>query len=292
MSELTGIAETIQTQAFTGSSQNQLMADVGGDTNEAAVVLLHGGGQTRHSWGPAQRELIAAGYHAVSLDARGHGESAWMPDGNYALDSLVDDVRAVVAQIGKRPVLIGASMGGVCAMIACGRDPSLASALVLVDVAPTLELAGIELIHRFMKANPDGFASLEEAADAIAAYNPLRPRPRSTQGLQKNLRLRADGRWHWHWDPKMFESNYQTKLALMQAQMIDAASRITIPVLLLRGKESDVLGPQGVAELQALLPQLTFVDIAGAGHMIAGDRNDMFNAAILTFLEAHVPRAA
>ncbi|MGI4860643.1 MAG: alpha/beta fold hydrolase [Janthinobacterium lividum] len=285
----------IETRVFTGVSGNRLVADAGGDPAAPAVLLLHGGGQTRHSWGQAQRELIDAGYYAVSLDSRGHGESDWIASGDYALDRLVEDVRAVVAQMGtasgRRPALVGASLGGVSALIACGRDPALASALVLVDVAPRLRADGVAHIHRFMGANPDGFASLEEASDAIARYNPLRPRARNVDGLRKNLRQHDNGRWYWHWDPKMFGTDYEAKLAVMSAQMIDAAQRVTIPVMLLRGRQSDVLGEEGVEELRQHIPHLEFVDIEGAGHMIAGDRNDHFNAAVADFLKRHLATA-
>ena len=272
---------------FVGACGNRLVADAGGDPYAAPVLLLHGGGQTRHSWGQAQRELIAAGYYVVSLDARGHGESDWVDSGEYSLAAHVADLALVARTLG-RPALVGASMGGVSSLVACGDYPELASALVLVDVTPRLQPEGVAHIRRFMTANPDGFARIEDAAEAVAAYTPHRPRPTSLDGLRKNLRLRADGRWHWHWDPRTIGGEFAPKLANMTERMLEAAGRIAIPALLVRGKQSDVVGAEGVAELCARIPQLEFIDIEGAGHMIAGDRNDAFNDAVTDFLARHV----
>lgn len=280
---------TVDRRWFGGSSGNRLAADAGGPPGAAPVLLLHGGGQTRHSWGNAQRQLIAAGYRVLALDSRGHGESDWVAGGEYGLESQVADVVGVARALGRQPALVGASMGGINAMIACGDYPDLARALVLVDVTPRLEPEGIDQIERFMGANLDGFASIQDAADAVAAYYPARVRPASLDGLRKNLRLRDDGRWYWHWDPAMFGGDREPKIRAMRKRMLAAAERIRIPTLLVRGARSEIVSPAGIEELRAHLPHLEFVDIADAGHMIAGDRNDAFNEAVADFLRRHLP---
>ena len=72
---------------------------------------------------------------------------------------------------------------------------------MLVDNVVHAEPAGVARIRHFMRAHRTASPSLEEVADAIAAYNPHRKRPPSLDGLRKNARLRDDGRWYWHWDP-------------------------------------------------------------------------------------------
>jgi pimeloyl-ACP methyl ester carboxylesterase len=253
------------------------------------VLLLHGGGQTRHSWSKAHQTLAQEGYRVISLDARGHGESDWIEDGDYSNQSQVDDLVAVINTLEAAPALVGASMGGVNSLIACAAYPALASTLILVDVTPRLESEGIDNIIRFMTGNADGFTSPEHAADAITAYNPNRARPSSTRGLEKNLRLREDGRWYWHWDPLFMAGNHRQKVAAVSQRMVDAAGKIRIPTLLVRGQQSDVVSAKGAQELQAIIPHLSFVDVEGAGHMVAGDKNDLFNAAIIEFLQRHHP---
>lgn len=275
---------------FKGASGNRLAADLSGAGSAPTVVLLHGGGQTRHSWARAHQILAEKGYRVASVDARGHGESDWVEDGDYSLEAQVADLLAVIKALGgSPPALVGASMGGTHSLVACGRYPEIAKALVLVDVTPRLEPQGIEHILGFMTQHPDGFASLEQAAEVVGAYNPNRPPPSDLNGLAKNLRQRDNGRWYWHWDPRFVAGDHLEKVAHISQTMEAAAPAIRIPTLLVRGRQSDVVSPEGVEELRHMLPQLAFVDIEGAGHMVAGDKNDRFNAAIIDFLREHHP---
>ncbi len=249
------------------------------------VLLLHGGGQTRHSWSGTAVRLSARGYEAWTADLRGHGESDWAPDGDYTTDAMVEDLDAMCAEIGRPPVLVGASMGGMVGLMSEGAlRPGRLHALVLVDIATQLEDQGVDRIVSFMSSAPQGFASLEEAADAIAAYRPNRPRPANLDGLRKNLRLGDDGRWRWHWDPAFLadktRSDRRNPLALG-----DAARALQLPTLLVRGRMSDMLSLEGVATFRAQCPHAQFVDIADAGHMVVGDRNDAFTDAIIGFID-------
>jgi peroxiredoxin len=232
----------------------------------------------------------------VRVDLRGHGESAWPDDADYRVDAFANDVEAVARALPSPPAIVGASLGGLAAMLAIGEsDDAFARALVLVDVAPTIETEGVQRISEFMKKNlEEGFASLEEVADAVAAYNPHRPRPKDLSGLQKNVRRRDDGRWVWHWDPQFMSgalgASDETRATVTNPDRLrNAARHLDLPVLLVRGKMSDLLSEEGAQELLSLAPHAEYVNVAGAGHMVAGDRNDLFNDAIVGFLE-RLPR--
>jgi len=281
------------TVELAGADGLVLAADEAGDPADPTVILLHGGGQTRHAWGTTLQTLSSR-WHVLSVDLRGHGDSAWAPDGDYTIEAFASDVRAVTSTLPSPPVLVGASLGGLSSLIAIADHPDedIARALVLVDVAPRLEPAGIARIGEFMTAHLDGFASLEEVADVIHAYNPHRPRPKDLSGLTKNLRQRADGRWVWHWDPRFVSGKFGSPDETRSANMTDgnrlanAARALTIPTLLVRGRMSDLLSEEGAQELLALVPHARLADVAGAGHMVAGDRNDVFNGAIVEFLDS------
>ena len=268
-----------------------LVGEQWGDPGAPPVLLLHGGGQTRHAWGRTAQALAARGWRALTVDLRGHGDSDWSPDGAYGLDRFALDVRRLVPDMGAPPVLVGASLGGLASLIALGEPPPVdAAALVLVDVVPRLEEGGVDRIRAFMTSAPDGFADLEEAADAVASYMHHRPRPSDLSGLRKNLRQRPDGRWMWHWDPNFIRPNAEGPNGFDDHERLMAAARaITVPTLLVRGGVSDVVSVDGARELQGLIPHATLVDVAGAGHMVAGDRNDRFSAAVLEFLEERRP---
>ena len=278
------MTKTVRYQTSAGT----LIADVSGPDSAPLVVLMHGGGQTRYSWAGTASKLADAGYRVINLDARGHGESDWAPDGDYTPAAHAGDLRTVLRNESRPVALVGASMGGMTALYAAGNGQDI-DALVLVDIVPRPAREGIAKITAFMRRHPEGFAAIEEAADAVAAYNPHRPRPRDPSGLRKNLRLREDGRLYWHWDPRMLEMGGEDNLVQRERDMLNACERIACPVLLVRGGQSDVVDAEGIAQLQAHLPQLEVTDISGAGHMVAGDRNDAFATGVIPFLARHMP---
>jgi pimeloyl-ACP methyl ester carboxylesterase len=283
-------AVAVRQHRYQGADGLNLAADIGGDPAAPAVMLLHGGGQTRHSWGGAMRDLLAAGYHVISLDARGHGDSDWSPDGRYGLEGMAADLRAVIATLASKPALVGASMGGMTALYTVGNSSdALASALVMVDVVPRIDRSGAAKIQAFMQANPDGFATLEDAADAVSAYNPHRPRPKNLTGLMKNLRRRDNGRLYWHWDPAFLRGPDELEPPTFGDRLVAACDHIRIPTLLVRGLNSDLVTDAGVADFRQHLPQLEVFDVPGAGHMVAGDKNDAFNQGVFQFLQRHLP---
>jgi pimeloyl-ACP methyl ester carboxylesterase len=273
---------------WTGAGGVRIAGDSWGDPHGPLVLLQHGGGQTRHAWKGAGETLGAAGYHAVAFDARGHGDSDWDANGVYGQDVMVEDLIKVIAALGgRRPVLVGASMGGGTSLVAVGEDHVDATALVLVDIAPRIEMSGARKIQAFMNDRPEGFASLEEVADAIGRYQPHRQRPTNLEGLAKNVRLGDDGRFHWHWDPR-FRAGHRD-LRQRQARLEACAQSLTLPTLLVRGGLSDVLTEQGAQEFLELCPHAEYVNVAGAAHMVAGDRNDIFAGAVTDFLSRSVP---
>ncbi|MEM1038623.1 MAG: alpha/beta hydrolase [Pseudomonadota bacterium] len=293
---------------FVGAEGNRLVGTLyrlGTDDDatrepQAVALFMHGGGQTRHSWQGAAQKLAALGIDAVSLDARGHGDSAWSDTQSYRLDDFAKDLGAVARKMaleyGRLPILIGASMGGLATMRAQQIvGTGLFEAIIFVDITPNMQRSGVDRILGFMGDRvAEGFASPQEAADAIAAYLPGRSRPKSLDGLSKNLRQRADGRYYWHWDPAFVtgarsithegEDSY--------AMLKDAVMLISVPTLLVRGSKSELVSEEAVTEFRALLPHAKTVDISEAGHMVAGDKNDVFAQAVIDFVNADVLRKA
>ncbi|WP_040819915.1 alpha/beta fold hydrolase [Nocardia jiangxiensis] len=276
------------TLRFTGVGGVELAAELTGRWDAPLVVLLHGGGQTRSAWGGVATTLTAAGYLVLSLDLRGHGDSDWAADGDYSMDAYAEDLRRVVQCLARPAALVGASLGGLASITAAGESPAVdCTALVLVDVVPRSNEAGKAAIMSFMLADQDGFTSVEHAAEVVAGYLPHRPRPANTTGLQKNLRRRDNGRYYWHWDPRMLGEETSPR-NISEERLEQALANVRAPILLVRGDRSEIVRAENVAAFQAVVPTAEYVEVAGAAHMVAGDRNDMFGGALIEFLDRHV----
>ena len=286
----------LQTVKFRGVDDLVLVADEwnrgaataatsggGADSDRPSILLLHGGGQNRYSWKNTGQVLADEGFHVVALDSRGHGDSDRSADATYTVDALCTDTLQVIEQIGRPVILIGASMGGMTGILAAdAAGPEKVTKLVLVDVVPRYEKSGSARIREFMFSHVHGFETLEEAADAVAEYLPHRTKPRSPEGLKKNLR-RRDGRWYWHWDPKFLTAPADDAF-VREEKLEQAAIDLKIPILLIRGKLSDVVSPEGVKDFLAKVPHAEFVELSDAGHTAAGDDNDAFSEAVVQFV--------
>lgn len=273
-----------------------IAADSYGDPSNQLVLFLHGGGQTRHAWGSAASRLAELGFYTVCTDHRGHGDSGWNRDGNYELEVFATDLLALLEHFDQRPIIVGASLGGISALRAEAlSEEQVAKALVLVDTTPRMEAAGVTRILKWMLDGLHGFESLEQAADAIAAYLPHRERRTNLRGLAKNLRLKEDGRYHWHWDPDMIRSWNpddwgDAKAAQEEIQArLDAAKELALPILLIRGRLSDVVSEENAREFLGVVPHAEYVDLKDAAHMVAGDENDAFTESVAEFILRHFP---
>ncbi|EKF17280.1 alpha/beta fold hydrolase [Nitratireductor pacificus] len=276
--------------SFVGAEGNPLVADLW-DGGGHPVIFLHGGGQTRRAWDATARAVARQGMRAISVDQRGHGESAWVETGHYGFRHYGADAAALIRQVHARfharPSAVGASLGGLASLTAEMQEGPLLEALVLVDITPRLDPQGVDKIQGFMGARmEEGFASLEEAAEAIAAYLPHRAPRRSLEGLRKNLRRDEDGRYRWHWDPAFIKGaqNINSGADALMQELMTGLPGLHLPVLLVRGMRSELVQEAHAREFVSLAPAASYVDVGGAGHMVAGDRNDVFATEILKFL--------
>ena len=275
---------------FAGAEGNRLVADIW-DGHGQPVLFFHGGGQTRRAWDKTARRVASAGMRAITVDQRGHGESQWVASGNYTFRDYAEDATAVVRQVAERfhaaPAAVGASLGGLASLGAEMFNGPLLDTLVLVDITPRMDADGVGKVQGFMGERMDeGFASLEEAAAAISSYLPHRTRPASLDGLAKNLRKDEDGRYRWHWDPAFMKSerNINAGARELMTELNAGLGRLQLPILLVRGMQSELVHEAFAREFVTLAPTARYVDVGGAGHMVAGDKNDVFCGAILDFL--------
>ena len=271
-------------QVFTGVHGQAIVADVVG--HGPPVLLAHGGGQTRAAWARTATAMVKAGHQAIAIDMRGHGESEWSPSGAYEFDDFAADLLAIAEQLREKPALVGASLGGRAGLLAEGElRPGVFTSLTLVDITPHIDASGVAHIKGFMGAHlAEGFASPDEAAAAIAAYLPHRERRESSATLSRYLRECDDGRLRWHWDPRFITSVAHDDTGRTTERLADAARHLRLPVHLIRGGSSNLVSESAAQQFLRLAPHADYTDVAGAGHMVAGDRNDAFTEAVVKFI--------
>jgi pimeloyl-ACP methyl ester carboxylesterase len=206
------------------------------------------------------------------------------------MTQFADDLQRVAAAQPQPPILVGASMGGLLGIVLAGEvRPAPFRALVLVDITPRWETAGVERILAFMQAHPDGFANYADAAAQIAAYLPQRRERKSEEQLRPLLREGVDGRLRWHWDPALLAGDLVQESDRYQPRLQAAAAKIDAPVLLLSGARSDVVSRTTVDEFLQLVPHAQHVELPHATHMVAGDANDAFAREVVRFVQGLMP---
>jgi esterase len=260
------------------------------------VLLLHGGGLTAHTWDMAAL-LLRDRYHLLALDARGHGDSDWSPDGHYGWEQHVDDVAGLVAALGLRDfALVGMSMGGIIAMRFTARHPEGVRALVIVDVGPETLAEGRAELARFRAETQEEADSPEWFLERAVRFNPHRPVAHLRYSLSHSLKRLPSGKWTWKQDRRRppedagdRERDEAARRALAEALWHDLAA-ITCPALVLRGARSTILSAEVARRTAAALPHGELVEIPNAGHTVQGDNPAAFAAALDTFL-ARVPPA-
>ena len=279
-------------RVFKVSEDREIIASEWGDNVNPLVIMLHGGGQTRHSWKGVAAKIANLGFHVIAHDLRGHGESFWDSEGDYTFDAHRDDLVRIIQQLGKKANLVGASLGGMISLSLAGHveESKHCSGLIMVDIGMRPNDEGSDRIVEFMRSGAKGFASVEEAADAVSGYLPHRERPKDISGLKKNLRLKEDGRFYWHWDPLFLTD--RTGMGEVREerfkQLENSAKRITVPTLLVQGALSDILTNKEKEEFLNAVPHAKFAEIQQATHMVVGDKNDIFAEAIVDFLSEHI----
>ena len=268
----------------------ELIGEAYGDPAAPPVLFFHGGGQSRSAWRGSARIVGTAGYYGVTFDLRGHGESDWAADGDYLLDAFGRDVEALLGQFDRPVTLVGASRGGQAALVGGSRRPDRVRLIMLADVAPLMRDDGVDGIRAFFAEGKAGFATLDQAADSLARHLD-QPRIGDATRLARSMRRDAAGRWHWRWDPATGRPEFLHPPSEGKA-ILDAAARVTSPIVLVRAELSHLLTDEGVARFCQLAPQLQVVTAMGVGHMFTADRNDGFAAQLLDWLEKTPERIA
>jgi pimeloyl-ACP methyl ester carboxylesterase len=253
-----------------------------------AIVWLHGGSLTAHTW-----DLVCAAlgprYRCLAVDLRGHGDSEWPADSDYRLATLAEDIRAfITAECQAPPVLIGMSLGGLSALALAGSGRIDLAGLVIVDVGPDMRFEGAHNIVAFTSTD-QVLPGVEDFVAKAMKFNPLRKPELLHRSLLHNLRPLPDGQWTWKWDPRRMREVDLDDMAREHAELWKVVPRIACPALVVRGGHSKVFLAEDAVKLTAALPHAQSVLIDDAGHTVQGDNPKAFLATLKPFLEEVLP---
>ncbi|MEK7681780.1 MAG: alpha/beta hydrolase [Chloroflexota bacterium] len=253
------------------------------------LVMLHGALQTAHSWDEVAR-VLAADYRILALDQRGHGDSAWAPDGDYKMEAYQRDINGFVEGLSLEPfILIGLSMGGRNSIHYTATHPERVRALVVVDIGPETMKEGRENIRRFA-SDTEELDSVEAFVEQAHKFNPRRSLENLRERMKWNLKQLPNGKWTWKYD-KVFRSA-ELERARGRVDLWPFVRRIQCPTILIRGAVSDVLSGDAARKVVEAIPGCQYAVVEGAGHTVPGDNPDGFLAAVRPFLKGQKSKRA
>jgi pimeloyl-ACP methyl ester carboxylesterase len=248
------------------------------------VVLLHGGHQSAHSWDLVSLHL-AQRYRVLALDQRGHGDSEWARDVVYSNHEMSLDAEAFLAAMELRqPVLVGHSMGGRNTMLLIRRNEVALRAAAIVDVGPELSERGRAAIGGFVQANQE-FDNLEHFVRNVRQYDPYRPREHIERTVKYNMLERADGKYISKCDSNPRRLGIVRGTGPLENITLQDAERFDLPVLLVRGANSNILAPDAAERFAAAMPQGKLATVPDSGHNVHGQNTKGFIAVLNEFLE-------
>ena len=238
-----------------------------GNVGAPPVVCVHGYTSSAEAFNALARHFHDR-FHIVAPDVRGHGESAWSPDGAYQYRDQVADLAGLVDQLGlARFTLIGTSMGGIIAMAFAAAHAARLVGLVINDIGPDVE-EGSQRITQMVGGRPDEFATLEDAMAYRREISPVtasRPMSDQREVALGVLRQRADGRWVWKMDPAYIRQRVQHG-APPRPALWPVLKSLPCPTLVVWGTESDVLLEAQARRMVGVLPRGELVKVAGVAH--------------------------
>ena len=277
-------AEALPAEGFVDGSGVRLHYLDWGDPARPPVLLLHGFAQSGHSFDFVSLSLCDR-LRVVALDLRGHGDSEWSPDAEYGRGAHTADVEAAIDGLGLAPVsIVGLSLGGTVGYLLASQRPDLVRSLVMVDIAPRVEPAGLRRVRGFVEGR-DRFSSLEEMVESVRRFRPGRNERQLRGSVLRNARRLEDGSWSWKYDPAMRRPEARPRIGPAEEEALwTALERLACPALVVRGADSDIVSPASVAELVRRIPDARSTEVEGAGHLVPGDNPAGFIAAIEPFL--------
>jgi pimeloyl-ACP methyl ester carboxylesterase len=253
-----------------------------GTAGKRPMLCVHGGAAHAH-WYDFVAPGLAPNHHVLSLDLRGHGDSAWAEQHTYSWKTYAEDLNAFAEKLDLRDfVLIGHSMGGMISLVYAATHPGRVSRLVIVDTIMLMPMDRVSRMQEFGARPARRYASREEL---IARY---RLEPAESQMAAPEVvhrmalhsgRQDGDGKWHHKADRRVY-ANFQ------QIAGVPLWEKVKVPALVIRGEHSKRFTPPQLAEVRTRAPQVEMAEVPASDHHITLDNPQGFVEVVQKFLRS------
>lgn len=249
-----------------------------------AVILLHGITGHARVWDTLAARLEDR-YRVLALDQRGHGDSDAPEDADYRIATMAEDLEGFAKTLGLgRFDLLGHSMGGRVAIAYAAEHVARLRRLVIVDIGPEINPAGLKRVRDMMANAPERVESEDWAYDYVRRVNPLYDPAELRHRIRHGLKPLPDGGFAWKYSKGLRDMMREGRRDPID--LWPALGRIPRPTLLVRGAESDILSPEVANRMVEALTAGRLVEVPGAAHTVPGDRPEDFARVVRSFLEA------
>ena len=239
-----------------------------GEAGNPPLLLVHGLTRESHAF-DRLAPALAGRFRCIAMDVRGRGDSDWGAPEDYSIAQYAADVRGLLAVLGLEQVhYIGVSMGGIISFELAAETPGLLLSLAVNDMGPQIAADSSQAVGDHVRRCGEGFDSLTELLDFETIRYPWyaqTPRPLLEESYQHLVRHQEDGRVTFHFDPNIVLGRTSTASGVGERYW-EAWRKLTCPLLLVRGAESNILVPETVRRMQAAQPEMAFVEVPGVGH--------------------------
>jgi pimeloyl-ACP methyl ester carboxylesterase len=237
-----------------------------GTEGKPPLLCIHGMTGNAHNF-DALAPRLSSSYQVMSLDVRGRGDSGWTASTEYTPQNYVADLAGLLDYLKiERVTLIGTSMGGMISILFAGGYPQRVAKLILNDIGPDLDPAGIARIGSYVGEAPGEFNNLPEVAAYYREhYPPMRniPEPELIEQVKWSVKPADNGKLMWKMDPQIRKP---MRTAARPLDLWVPFARIEAPVLVIRGAESDILASRTVERMKSVIRSVEAVEVAGVGH--------------------------
>jgi len=237
-----------------------------GTQGKPPLICIHGLTGNAHNFDGLAPHLTSH-FHVRSIDVRGRGDSGWAAVGEYTPQNYATDLAGLLDELKlERITLIGTSMGGMISILFAGGYPHRVEKVILNDIGPDVDPAGIARIQSYVGESPNEFNNLQEVAAYYREnYPAMRNIPEATlvEQVKWSVKPAENGKLTWKMDPQI---RRPMRTAARPMDMWVPFARIEAPLLVIRGAESDILAARTVERMKTVIRNVDSVEVPGVGH--------------------------